>query len=205
MLTGSRTSSSTVRTLASGRPSRSASSPSVGARRSSLGELALHAHHPARLVGHVRRDADEPALVDQGARAGLADPPGRVGREFVAAPPVELLDRAHQADIAFLDEVGERQAAIDVAPRDPGDEAQIGPHHLVLGPLGIAAAALQLGHQGAERGAGSGRPWRGAARSRRRSPPPNRYNGCAAAPSRRPGGAPAPRARPTAPRRRCNC
>ena len=35
----------------------------------------------------------------------LADPPGRVGRELVPAPPVELLDRAVQADDPLLDQV----------------------------------------------------------------------------------------------------
>src|SRR6185437_11025933 len=52
-------------------------------------ELMLRAHDAPRLVGHVRRDADEMALIDQSARASLADPPRGVGREFVAAPPIE--------------------------------------------------------------------------------------------------------------------
>ena len=92
------------------------------------------------------------ALIDQRARARLANPPGGVGREFVAAAPVEFLDRAHQADIAFLDQIHQRQAAIDVAARDPGDQPQIGRDHLLLGALRIARAALQIGDQRAEGG-----------------------------------------------------
>ena len=41
--------------------------------------------------------ADRARLVGERARDRLADPPGRVGRELVAAAPVELLDRADQA------------------------------------------------------------------------------------------------------------
>src|SRR5918994_1713294 len=49
-----------------------------------------------------------------GDRAGdrLTNPPGRVGRELVAAAIFELIDRLHQADVAFLDEVQELQTAI---------------------------------------------------------------------------------------------
>jgi hypothetical protein len=36
-------------------------------------------------------------VVRHGALHRLADPPGRVRRELVAAPPVELLDRAVEA------------------------------------------------------------------------------------------------------------
>ena len=47
---------------------------------------------------------------------GLADPPGGIGREAIPPPVVELLDRPHQADVALLDEIEERQAALHVAP-----------------------------------------------------------------------------------------
>ena len=47
------------------------------------------------------------------ARHRLADPPGGVGRELVAAAIVELLDRADQPQRALLDQVQERQAAAE--------------------------------------------------------------------------------------------
>src|SRR5207247_3322450 len=53
----------------------------------------------------VRRDANRVRLPGDGALAGLPDPPGGVGRELVAAPPVELLDRPVQPDHALLEEV----------------------------------------------------------------------------------------------------
>src|SRR5690349_23520891 len=63
---------------------------------------------------HVDRDADGARLVGDGARDRLPDPPGRVGRELVAAPVLELVDRLHQADVAFLNQIEELQTAVRV-------------------------------------------------------------------------------------------
>src|SRR5262249_961190 len=52
------------------------------------------------------------------ARDRLPDPPRGVGRELVAAAVFELVDRLHQADVAFLDEVEELQAAVRVLLRE---------------------------------------------------------------------------------------
>src|SRR5262249_48109564 len=49
----------------------------------------------------VGRNADRGRLVRDRALTRLADPPRRVRRELVAAPPVELLDRAVEADHAL--------------------------------------------------------------------------------------------------------
>src|SRR2546421_196478 len=69
----------------------------------------------------------------------LADPPGRVGRELVAAPPVELLDRAVQAEGALLDQVEERHAQAAVALGDRHDEPEVRLDHA---PLRDGVAAL---------------------------------------------------------------
>ena len=61
-----------------------------------------------------------------------------VGRELVAAAPVELLDGADQAERPFLDQVEERQALVAVVLRDRDDEAQVGLDHPLL-RLGVAA------------------------------------------------------------------
>src|SRR3712207_7744077 len=53
----------------------------------------------ADLVDHVDRDADRAALVGDGPRHGLADPPVGVGAELEAAAVVELLDRPGEAQI----------------------------------------------------------------------------------------------------------
>jgi len=50
-------------------------------------------------------------LVGIGAGDALANPPGGVRAEFVAAAPLELFRSPHQADVAFLNQVEELQAA----------------------------------------------------------------------------------------------
>jgi len=69
----------------------------------------------------VHRDADGAGLVGDGTGDRLANPPRRVGREFVTTPPFELVDRLHQTDIAFLNEVKELQAAVCVFLCDRND------------------------------------------------------------------------------------
>ena len=87
-------------------------------------------------------DADRARLVGDRARDRLADPPGRVRRELVAAPVVELLDGADQAERALLDQVQERQPAAQVALRDRDDEPQVRLDHLLLGDHVAALDAL---------------------------------------------------------------
>src|SRR5207344_2133070 len=69
--------------------------------------------------------ADRARVVRDRALHRLANPPGRVGRELVAAAPVELLDRAVQAERALLDQVEERQALVAVVLGDRDDQAQV--------------------------------------------------------------------------------
>src|SRR2546421_1180 len=58
-------------------------------------------------LGDVGWDAKRPRLVGDGARDGLLDPPRGVGRELVALVVVEVLDRADETHVPFLDEVRE--------------------------------------------------------------------------------------------------
>ena len=83
---------------------------------------------------------------------GLADPPGGVGGEFVAAAILELIHGLHQADIAFLDQVEELQAAIGVFLGDGDHQAQIGLDHLLLRLARLALALLHDVHDAAELG-----------------------------------------------------
>ena len=98
----------------------------------------------------MHRDADGARLVGDRARDRLPDPPGGVGRELVAAAVLELVDRLHQADVAFLDQVEELQAAVGVFLGDRDDEAQVRLHHLLLGLAGLALALLHHLHDLAE-------------------------------------------------------
>src|SRR5262245_4367565 len=69
-------------------------------------------------LDHVYGDADGAGLVGDRPGNRLADPPGRVRREFVTAPIFELIDSFHQPDIAFLDQVQELQTTIRIFLRD---------------------------------------------------------------------------------------
>ena len=64
-------------------------------------------------------------LVDLGA-----DPVHGERHQPHADRRVEALDRLHQADVAFLDQVAHRQAVADVAARDVHHEAQVRQHEL---------------------------------------------------------------------------
>ena len=92
---------------------------------------------------HVRGDANRGRLVRDRALAGLADPPGGVGRELEAAAPVELLDGAVQPDHAFLDEIAQRHAVALIALRDRDDEAEVRIDHPLLRRQVTALDALR--------------------------------------------------------------
>ena len=98
-----------------------------------LDELGGHGCGPAHRVDHVDRQADRAALVGDGPGDRLANPPGGVGRELVAAGVFELVDRPHQAGVAFLDQVEEAQAAVAVSLGDRDDQPQVGGREHALG------------------------------------------------------------------------
>src|SRR5918997_5712223 len=82
-----------------------------------VGRLPLELHrelvkgpgHLADLVAPMNRHPYGAALVGDGPLHGLPYPPRRVRREPPPALRVELLDGLHQADVALLDQVLERQ------------------------------------------------------------------------------------------------
>src|SRR6266403_2008492 len=112
--------------------------------------LARLTHDFADALHHVDGDADRARLVGDRARDRLPDPPRGIGRELVAAAILEFVDRLHQADIAFLDQVEELQAAVGVFLGDGDDEAQVRLHHLFLGLPRLALALLHHLHDLAE-------------------------------------------------------
>jgi hypothetical protein len=72
-------------------------------------------------------------IVRDRPRDGLTNPPGGVGRKFVAALVLELVDRLHQADVAFLNQIQELQAAIRVLLCNRNNQAQVRFDQLALG------------------------------------------------------------------------
>ena len=96
----------------------------------------------AHRLDHVHGDADGAGMIGDGAGNGLANPPGRVGAELVAAPVLVLVHGAHQAGVAFLDDVQERQAAVAVFLGDGDDEPQVAAGELALGVLVLGEDVL---------------------------------------------------------------
>src|SRR5262245_48241679 len=100
-------------------------------------ELDLEAPRRARqlllALNDVNRNANRAGMVRDRALHALADPPGRVRRELVAAAPVELLDGTVQAERPFLDQIEERHAEPPVALRDRDDQAKVRFDHAALG------------------------------------------------------------------------
>src|SRR6188474_140302 len=89
-----------------------------------LHQRARRANQLVDRLDHVDRDADGPRLVGNRAGDGLADPPRRVGREFVTAAVLEFVDRLHQPDVAFLNQVEELQPAVRVFLGDRDDQTK---------------------------------------------------------------------------------
>ncbi len=88
-------------------------------------EVAHGAQHEVDFLDHMHRQPDGARLVHDRALDGLADPPGRIGREAEAALGIEFFQRVDQAEIALLDQVEERDAAVEVMLGDIHDQAQV--------------------------------------------------------------------------------
>ena len=91
--------------------------------------------HPVHSLDHVDRNADGPRLIGDGPGDGLADPPGGIGRELVTLLPGELLDRLHQSDVPFLNQVEKLESLVCVLLGDRNDQTKVRLHQSLLGRL----------------------------------------------------------------------
>src|SRR5262249_11487754 len=85
----------------------------LGLGRSPAGlelEAARGVHERSLSLDDVHRQPDRARVIRDRALNRLPDPPGCIRREAEAWAPVELLDRAVEADRALLDQVDERNA-----------------------------------------------------------------------------------------------
>ena len=89
------------------------------------------------------RDPDRACLVGNRPGDRLANPPGGVGRKLESPPVFVLVDRTHQAGVALLDEIEERQAAIAVFLGNRHHQPEIGSGEISLGTLVFCLKPLQ--------------------------------------------------------------
>ena len=97
----------------------------------SLNEPLLGPGHGVDRMDHVGGDADHPGLFGNRPRDVVFDPPAGVGAEFVAESEIELLQGPQQSEIAFLNEVVERESTIAVLLGYADDQPQIGLNHFL--------------------------------------------------------------------------
>src|SRR5580704_3488676 len=109
-----------------------------------LHQLTRSADELVDRLDHVHRDTDRAGLGGNGARDGLTNPPGSIGREFVTATVFEFIDRLHQANVAFLNQVEELETAVGVLLRNRNNESQVSFNQLALRLLGIHVALNHL-------------------------------------------------------------
>ncbi len=100
--------------------------------------------HLANALGHVQRNADRARLLRQRTGNRLTNPPRCVSAKAVAALVVVLIDGAHQANIAFLNEVREGKALAHIALGDAHDESGIGATQVFAGSLPVIHQCLEL-------------------------------------------------------------
>ena len=105
-----------------------------------VGQLVHGLGVASQRLGQVDRYADGVAVIANGPRDGLADPPHGIGAEAVAALPLILLYRMQEAHVTLRDEVFEWQAAVAIVAGDGHDEAQIGLRQ------GVGRLRLTAGH-----------------------------------------------------------
>ena len=102
-----------------------------------LNQAPRRPNHFVHYFGHMYRQPNGASLICNRAADCLANPPRRISRKFVATAILEFIDRFHQANIAFLDEVKKVKPAIGIFLCDRNHQSQIGLNHLVLCLIGI--------------------------------------------------------------------
>ena len=109
-----------------------------------LVHLPLDPGELVHLLNQVHGQPDGAALVGHATGDCLPDPPGGVRGELEALGVVELLHRADQAEVAFLDQVQQRHAAAGVALRQRHHQSQVGLQQVAACRLTVADNHGQL-------------------------------------------------------------
>ena len=95
---------------------------------------------------HVHRHADGAGMIGDRAGDGLTDPPRGVGTELVATLVFVLIHGTHQAGVAFLNDVQERQATVAILLGNGDHQAQVAAGEVALGLFILKERALNPTH-----------------------------------------------------------
>ena len=98
----------------------------------------------------MHRNTNGARLVGDRARNRLSDPPRRIGRELIAATVFKLINRLHQANVAFLNQIEELQAAVRIFFGNRNHQAQVGLDHFFFRPARFTLAFLHRTDDAAE-------------------------------------------------------
>src|SRR4051812_4498072 len=118
-------------------------------RAEALLEHGVRTAQPRELVLGLDRETDRARGVGDAAADGLTDPPRGVRGELEALAPVELLDGVHEAEVALLHEVEEREARRLVLLGDRHHEPEVRLDELAPGGVALADQLLELALLGA--------------------------------------------------------
>ena len=117
------------------------SSSGVGSRSQLLPKDLRRLDDAREIGGAVERNAHRAALARERRENRLTNPPHGVRDELHALIGIELPGGREQTDVAFTDQIDERQAAVLVFLCDGDDEAQVALHELLERVL-VAGADL---------------------------------------------------------------
>ncbi|MNE14712.1 hypothetical protein D3C80_1076000 [compost metagenome] len=65
-------------------------------------------------LNHMHRNTDSARLIRDRAGDRLTNPPGSIGGEFVTTAIFKLINRFHQTDVTFLNQIQELQTTVGV-------------------------------------------------------------------------------------------
>jgi hypothetical protein len=105
-------------------------------------------------IGLVDGDLDRTTLLLDGALNRQADPPAAIGGDAVSQGFIELVDRLDQAQVAFLNQVGQREPLIAVFLGNLHHKAKIGADQelLALASPPLERAARSCSSSGLSKG-----------------------------------------------------
>ena len=112
--------------------------------------LAPGAHQLIDRLDHMYRNPDGARLIGNRAGDRLTYPPCRIGAELIPTAIFKLINRLHQANIAFLNKIEKLQTPVSIFFGNRNHQPQIGLDHFFLGLAGFFFAFLHLTDQTAK-------------------------------------------------------